>query len=179
MHILLYDKSLFYNSYDPAAILFYINNVYKQVHCYHTWNSTLNFFAQLEQNGVRRGRLVLEDNVQHYCSSFFANPDFLTMFDRKPIQVSQTVLITPTCERIADDAKMKEILNVYNVSEEIDLDFNVHDTIEVMNQCNDSDTLRLYMLFALPYLNNCCISDIVQFADSYNSKLWDLLILKH
>lgn len=70
----------------------------------------------------------------------------------------------------------KEKLNVYNISEEKDSSFDVYDTIKAMQQCKDVDTLYLYMLSALPYLNNCDLTGIVQFADVYNTKLWNILI---
>lgn len=176
MHILLYDVNLWGNYFDRGAILFYINNGCKQIYCDHTWSNTRHYFAQLEQNSVFRGQIELEDSARHFCSSIFLTPVFQTMFGRKPIQVSQTVLMAKTSDRIADDAKIKEILNVYNVSEELDPSFNVYDTIEVMKQCNDIDTLRLYMLSTLPYLTNCCVDDIAQFADIYNNSLWRILV---
>lgn len=175
MHILLYDESLRSKYVFKDAVLFYISKPDAAIYCNRIYISEHNFFAQLEQDRVFRGQLEFK-NSRHGLNSELSIPRFRLLFDQHCIQVSQTVLISPFLENITDDAKMREILNVYDVSEEHDPTFNIHDTVKVMNQCKDTDTLRLYMLSALPYLNNCTIADIIQFTDVYNTKLRMLLI---
>lgn len=182
MHIMLYDESLWGNFYRGRyAILFYINNSHKTIYRYYTWDRVHNYFAQLDQNRVFRGQLelIIDHNhyngAKHYFCSSFTTPVFRLMRNPRLIQVSQTVLMAEDCERIADDTKVKEILNTYSVSEEPDPFFNVYDTIKAMNQCKDADTLKLYELSALPYLHNCPIEAIMQFTDVYNNKLWEIL----
>lgn len=84
--------------------------------------------------------------------------------------------MTPSTVGLENEAWVKEKLNAYNFYEELDPFFNVYDTIRLINQCEDIDTLKLYELSALHYLHNCSIDEIMQFTDVYNTKLRMLLI---
>lgn len=174
MYTFLYDENLLKNAPFPQShgIFFYINNDNDYVYYYGNWGGNELYYAILEVNRIFKGWIELP-RLRDRPLTNLIGLDFF--FEQSRVKIEQTVVVSTSTRLISDDLMVKEVLSVYDVPKELDPFFNVYDTIKLITQCKDIDTLKLYELSALPYLHNCSIDGIMKFADSYNANLLRIL----
>lgn len=172
MYTFLYDENMLKKQYflEPSGIFFYIDNDDESLYYYGNWGSAGLYYATLEGNQIFRGRIDIPKLIDRPLTNIL-DPVFL--FERRRVKIKQTIVVSVSEGFISDDLMVKEMLSVYDVPKELDPFFNVqvYDTIKLIRQCKDIDTLKLYELSVLPYLHNCTMETIMQFTDAYNNKL--------